>query len=210
MAALSIALSLIVHSCSRLFAVGQLGVEVARRFGAVSSLGAALRIQARLTEDEHLAREAVSLLEHSPRRLEHARALVDLGALLRRRGDRRESRAPLRKGHEVATACGARDLAARAQDELAASGAHISRRDPTRRDLLTPSEHRIATLAADGDTNREIAQSLFLTVKTVEMHLSNAYRKLGVRSRHDLPEALAANSRSEWFLTGGAAAARHR
>ena len=78
-----------------------------------------------------------------------------------------------------------------AEDELAASGAHIARRDPTRRDQLTPSEHRIATMAADGNTNREIAQSLFLTVKTVEMHLSNAYRKLGVRSRHDLPEALA-------------------
>jgi DNA-binding CsgD family transcriptional regulator len=167
-------------------------VEITRRFGAASSLGAALRTQARLTEDEHLAREAVSLLEHSPRHLEHARALVDLGALLRRRGDRRESRAPLRKGHELATSCGARDVAAHAQDELAASGAHIPRRDPTRRDQLTPSEHRIATMAAEGNTNREIAQSLFLTVKTVEMHLSNAYRKLGVRSRRDLPEALAA------------------
>jgi DNA-binding CsgD family transcriptional regulator len=166
-------------------------VEITRRFGAASSLGAALRIQSRLTDDEHLARESVSLLEQSPRRLELARALIDLGALLRRHGDRRESREPLRKGHELAASCGARGLATHAQDELAASGGHIARRDPTRRDQLTPSEHRIATMAADGNTNREIAQSLFLTVKTVEMHLSNAYRKLGVRSRHDLPEALA-------------------
>lgn len=165
-------------------------VEITRRFGAASSLGAALRIQSRLTDDEHLARESVSLLEQSPRCLEHARALVDLGALLRRRGNRRESREPLRKGHELAAACGARDLAAHARDELAASGAHIARRDPTRRDQLTPSEYRIATMAGEGNTNREIAQSLFLTVKTVEMHLSNAYRKLGVRSRHDLPRAL--------------------
>jgi DNA-binding CsgD family transcriptional regulator len=172
-------------------------VDIARRFGAASSLGAALRIQARLANDEGLARESVSLLERSPRRLEHARALVDLGALLRRRGERRESREPLRKGHDLAASCGARDLAAHAQDELAASGAHIPRRDPTRRDHLTPSEHRIATMAAEGNTNREIAQSLFLTVKTVEMHLSNAYRKLGVRSRRDLPEALAVTSTDE-------------
>jgi DNA-binding CsgD family transcriptional regulator len=172
-------------------------VDISRRFGAASSLGASLRIQARLTDDEHLARESVSLLEQSARRLEYARSLVDLGALLRRRGDRRESREPLRKGHELAESCGARGLAAHARDELAASGAHIPRKDPARRDQLTPSERRIAIIAAGGTTNREIAQSLFLTVKTVEMHLSNAYRKLGVRSRHALPEALGADAADE-------------
>jgi tetratricopeptide (TPR) repeat protein len=132
-------------------------VEITRQFGAASSLGAALRMQSRLTDDERLAREAVSLLEQSSRRLEHARALVDLGSLLRRRGDRRESREPLRAGHDLAASCGARDLAAHALGELAASGVHIARRDPTRRDQLTPSEHRIATMAAAGSTNREIA-----------------------------------------------------
>lgn len=172
-------------------------VEISRRFGAASSLGVALRIQSRLTDDEHLARESVSLLEQSARRLEHARSLVDLGAMLRRHGARRESREPLRKGHELAESCGAHGLTAHARDELAASGAHIRRKDPARRDQLTPSERRIAIMAADGDTNREVAQSLFLTVKTVEMHLSNAYRKLGVRSRRDLPEALAADSTHE-------------
>lgn len=170
-------------------------LEIARRFGARSSHGTALRVHARLTDDEHLARESVSLLERSPRRLEHARALVDLGALLRRHGQRREARDPLRRGYDLAASSGALVLAAHARDELAASGAHIPRRGPEHRDQLTPSEHRIATMAAHGNTNREIAQSLFLTVKTVEMHLSSAYRKLGVRSRRDLPETLAASPR---------------
>jgi DNA-binding CsgD family transcriptional regulator len=197
-------LSELLHSAEALWALGnaeaareaaRAAVEITRRFGAASGLGAALRIQSRLTDDEQLARESVSLLERSPARLELARALVDLGALLRRHGDRRECREPLQGGLDLAASCGARDLATHARHELAASGAHIPHRDPTRRDRLTPSEHRIATMAAEGNTNREIAQSLFLTVKTVEMHLSNAYRKLAVRSRHDLPEALAGKRR---------------
>ena len=166
-------------------------VAVARRFGAGSHLGASLRVLGRLTGDELALREAVTQLGDGPRRLEHARALVDLGALLRRRGERRAAREPLRDGHRLAVTCGALGLAAHARDELAASGARIPRRDPTQPDALTPSEQRIAKLAAGGASNREIAQSLFLTVKTVEMHLSNAYRKLDIRSRRDLPEALA-------------------
>jgi DNA-binding CsgD family transcriptional regulator len=55
---------------------------------------------------------------------------------------------------------------------------------------LTPSEQRVAAMAADGMTNRDIAQALFVTQKTVEMHLGNVYRKLGVRSRTALPAAL--------------------
>jgi DNA-binding CsgD family transcriptional regulator/tetratricopeptide (TPR) repeat protein len=166
-------------------------LEVARRFGAASSIGAALRVHGVLTGDEDSLREAVNRLRDAPARLERARALIDLGAALRRRGARRDSRDPLRAGHDLAVQCGARGLAEHARNELGASGVHVARRDPDRRDDLTPSELRIARLAAKGASNKEIAQSLFLTVKTVEMHLSNSYRKLDIRSRRDLPIALA-------------------
>ncbi len=171
-------------------------VEVARRFGAASSLGAALRVHGRLTGDEAAAQEAVDQLRDAPARLELARALVDLGAIMRRRGARRESRTPLRAGHELALACHAHAVAEHARNELAASGVHVERGDFARRDELTPSERRIATMAAEGASNKEIAQTLFLTVKTVEMHLSSAYRKLDIRSRRDLPSALT-NSAAE-------------
>lgn len=166
-------------------------VEIARRFGAASALGAALRVHGRLTGDEASLQVAADRLRDAPTRLELARALVDLGATRRRRGARRESREPLRAGHELARQCHARGIAEHARLELAASGVHIERGDLARRDKLTPSERRIADMAAEGASNKAIAQSLFLTVKTVEMHLSNTYRKLDIRSRRDLASALA-------------------
>jgi DNA-binding CsgD family transcriptional regulator len=110
------------------------------------------------------------------------------------RGARRESRAPLRAGHELALACHAHAVAVHARNELAASGVNVERGDLARRDELTPSERRIANMPAEGAPNKPIAQSLFLTVKTVEMHLSSAYRKLDIRSRRDLASALAASA----------------
>ena len=165
-------------------------VEIARRFGAPSAVGAALRVHGRLSADEAALQEAVDRLRDAPTRLELARALVDLGATRRRRGARRESREPLRAGHELALQCHARGIAEHARNELAASGVHVERGDLARRDALTPSERRIAKMAAEGASNKQIAQSLFLTIKTVEMHLSNAYRKLDIRSRRDLTSAL--------------------
>jgi DNA-binding CsgD family transcriptional regulator len=70
------------------------------------------------------------------------------------------------------------------------SGARVARRDPTAPPELTPSERRIARMAANGASNPEIAQALFVTVKTIEMHLSNANRKLDISSRQQLPEAM--------------------
>ncbi|MEA2124334.1 MAG: hypothetical protein QOI80_1116 [Solirubrobacteraceae bacterium] len=172
-------------------AESEAAVELTRSFGAASSLGAALRIHGRLTGDEALVAEAVELLRGAPTRLIFARALIDLGASMRRRHARRESREPLREAHALALACGALPDAEHARLELAASGVTVRRADPSRRDELTPSERRIAGMAAEGASNKDIAQALFLTVKTVEMHLSSTYRKLDVRSRRDLPEALA-------------------
>ena len=123
--------------------------------------------------------------------LEHARTLVDLGAALRRLGHRSDARPPLAAGLDQAVRCGATALAQRARTELQATGARPRRLLVTGRDALTPSERRIATLAAEGRSNRDIAQTLFVTTKTVETHLSRTYRKLDITGRTQLSSALA-------------------
>ena len=135
-------------------------------------------------------RDAVDLLAQSPARLEHARALVTLGGVLRRAGHRVESRQPLREGFALAGTCGAAALAEHARTELQASGIRVRHDHQRGADTLTASERRISGMAAAGLSNPEIAQELFLTIKTVEMHLTSTYRKLGVRSRHELANAL--------------------
>jgi DNA-binding CsgD family transcriptional regulator len=171
-------------------------LAAARLFGAQRALGIALRTAALLAAEDGIEqlREAVVILEASEARLEHARTLVELGAALRRAGYRADARDPLRTGLELADRCGARPLAQQARQELLATGARPRRPHSTGRDALTPSERRIATMAADGLTNREIAQALYLSLKTVEMHLSRAYRKLDIGSRAQLTDALASPS----------------
>lgn len=167
-------------------------VRLAERFGAPRALGLALRVHGLAcagAEGLALLERAVEVLERSPAPLEHAWALGDLGAMLRRSGARSESRAPLRRAHELAEAANATALVVRTREELTASGVRLR---TSRSDALTPSERRICELAADGRSNRAIAQGLFLSLKTVEMHLSHAYRKLGISTRAQLPAALAA------------------
>ncbi|MHB1834808.1 MAG: helix-turn-helix transcriptional regulator, partial [Solirubrobacteraceae bacterium] len=135
---------------------------------------------------------AVQALEASPSRLEHARALVDLGALLRRTGWRTPAREPLRRGLEMAQQFGAAPLARQAREELRAAGAKPRRTALSGVGALTPSEHRVAVLAAGGLTNREIAQELFITTKSVEFHLRHVFQKLDVASRTQLGSLLAA------------------
>ncbi|MFF3404484.1 Tn3 family transposase [Streptomyces sp. NPDC002659] len=168
-------------------------LELARRWGAPRALGRALRTTGLLTGgDEGLAllQEAVSVLENSPAQLEHAKALTDLGAALRRAGHRTAARDPLRRALDLATQCGATPMAEQARTELAAVGGRPRHTALTGPDALTPSEQRVADLAATGATNRQIAQQLFVTPKTVEVHLSAAYRKLGITTRTQLPAAL--------------------
>jgi DNA-binding CsgD family transcriptional regulator len=133
---------------------------------------------------------AIKALENRPPRLQYAHALVDLGAALRRahrRGDAREHRRP---GVAIAVAGGSHALAGRARTELAAAGARSVAHTRSGLESLTPSERRIVELAAAGHTNKNIAQTLFVTVKAVEYHLANSYRKLGVSRRGDLAELL--------------------
>jgi len=168
-------------------------LELARPFGAAHPIGAALRL-AGLAEGGSagiaLLEEAVAVLERSPAVLARARALIDLGAALRRAGERAAARDPLRLGLDLAHRCGATALAAHAHDELASSGARPRRRALSGVEALTPSERRIADMAAQGLSNRDIAQALFLSVRTIENQLRRVYGKLDIGSRHELAAAL--------------------
>jgi DNA-binding CsgD family transcriptional regulator len=168
-------------------------LRLARRFGAPRAIGMALRALGLVESGERqiaLLSEAVSVLEASPARLEHARALVDLGGALRRSNERAAAREPLHEALELATRCGATSLAARARNELLATGARPRKPILTGLDALTPIERQAASMAAKGMSNPQIAQALFISRKTVEKRLSEAYRKLDVRSRHELTAAL--------------------
>ena len=169
-------------------------LERAQRWGAASGIGVALRATA-LVEGGAASvdrlREAVEVLERSPARLEHARALTDLGAALRRANRRAEARSALQDGLDLAERCGARALAERARTELRAAGGRSSDPYGTGVEQLTASERRVAELAAEGQSNPEIAQALFVTRKTVETHLGRVYRKLDISGRGELAHALA-------------------
>ena len=168
-------------------------IELARRWGATREIGVALRA-AGLVEGGgrgiELLTESVSVLRRSSARLELARALLDLGAAHRRAGIRGTARDLLRESLDLAHALGGRAVAERAREELVAAGGR-PRRDATHgRDALTPSELRVAELAATGRTNRQIAQALFVTQRTVENHLTSTYAKLGITARPELAAAL--------------------
>jgi DNA-binding CsgD family transcriptional regulator len=142
------------------------------------------------TGDLHELQRAHEILEPSPLRWVAARAQLELGAALRRSGERVAAREHLRAALDYASRQGAVPLAERAREELRLAGARPRRTALSGADALTPAEQRIARLAADGRSNKEIAQHLFLTVKTVEMTLVRAYRKLDIGSRQELPRAL--------------------
>jgi DNA-binding CsgD family transcriptional regulator len=166
----------------------------ARTFGAPRRLGIALSLCGGLDRGEPglvWLREAVSLLESSPAKLECARALLNLGIGLRERGRREQAREPLWRAVELGGVCGADELVEQAHVELIASGARPRRTALSGPAALTPAELRAAKMAADGLTNRQIAQGLFVSTKTIESQLSQAYAKLGIRGRADVAEALA-------------------
>src|SRR5207248_10526782 len=127
------------------------------------------------------------------------KARTELGAALRRAKRRADSREHLRKALELATICGAAALATRAENELLATGARPRRIALSGVQSLTPSERRVAERAANGPTNREIAQALFVTQRTVEVHLTSIYRKLAISSRSRSEERrVGKECRSRW------------
>jgi DNA-binding CsgD family transcriptional regulator len=165
----------------------------ARAWGEPGAVGVSLQALAQVRQDRvglGLLQEAVDILHDAPTRLEYARALVGLGSALRRANRRSEARVHLREAVELAQRCRADTLVTQANDELAATGAHRRTVLLSGVDSLTASELRVARLAAEDLSNKEIAQALFVTVKTVEVHLSRVYRKLVISSRRQLAPAL--------------------
>ena len=163
--------------------------EAAVPYGMAETLRVAGTVGGRADAIEVL-HEAARIAGDSDAPLLHAKALVELGSALRRARFRRESRDPLRVALDLAHRCGARPLEDRARTELAATGARPRRVLLTGREALTPSELRTARLASTGMTNREVAQELFVTAKTVETQLRAAYRKLDITGRGELAAAL--------------------
>ena len=164
-------------------------LELAQRLGTPGPQGAGLRALAHAGDPaQRVARleRAAGLLADTPAQLEHTRALVDLGAALRRANRRRDARTRLRLALALADRHGMRLLARRARAELHGTGARPRRPALTGIDALTPTEHRVATLAAHGHSNPEIAQQLYVTRRTIETHLTHTFQKLDITTRADL------------------------
>jgi len=168
-------------------------VAIAREWGAPATVGRSLRVLGAIERDSGITHleEACALLEQTPARLEQAKALAALGAALRRARRPAEAREPLRRALELAEICGALPLMDEVRTEIYATGARPRTTALHGVGSLTASERRVADLAATGQSNRDIAQTLYVTPKTVEVHLSNSYRKLGISSRRQLSGALA-------------------
>jgi DNA-binding CsgD family transcriptional regulator len=168
-------------------------LERAQACGAARPLGHALRCSAHVGDGDRrlgLLHAAVDVLERSPSLLERVHALVELGAALRRSGQRAAAQPPLREALQLADRMDAVPLVTNALEELRATGARPRRSAYSGADALTPTERRVARLAVEGLTNPQIAQALFVTPKTIQTHLAHTYRKLGIGSRRELAGAL--------------------
>ncbi|MEV7403097.1 AAA family ATPase [Streptomyces sp. NPDC091267] len=165
----------------------------ARKWAVPRPLGRALRVGGLVSGPQglHMLEEGMEILKGSPARLEYAKALSDLGSAQRRSGRRGAAKEHLQAALELARLIGAKPLADQISIELSIAGVRPHKRYHSGVEALTPSERRIVELAAEGSTNRQIAQALFVSAKTVEVHLSSSYRKLGVTSRSELARCLA-------------------
>lgn len=187
-----------VHLSEALVAQGELSaarelaeehLALAERVDLPGPRSAGLRALARTVEGEdriQVLAHAVDLVADSPAQLEHVRALVDLGAALHRMNRRAAARVPLRRALDLSERGGMRLLADRARHELRAAGTRPRRSAISGIASLTPAEHRVAALAAQGQSNPQIAQQLYVTRRTVETHLTHVFQKLSVSTRADL------------------------
>jgi len=181
-----LAVALAPDDPERALTLAEAELDRARELGQPRGIGVALRTCGVITGGAAgipLLEEAVQVLRGSPARLELAAAMCELGSAWRRSGRRADSREPLREAIVIAEDCRAAPLAERARRELEASGARLRRREVSGPESLTPSERRVAELAASGYANREIAQALFITTKTVGTHLAHIYQKLGLQGQ---------------------------
>ena len=173
-------------------ALGQLS-QATGASGTDWALGVEARSRALLSDGdtaEALYREAIATLARTRIHVELARSHLLYGEWLRRQRRRLDAREQLRHAHELFTEFGMEAFAERARVELQATGEHPRKRTVETRDDLTPQEAQISRLAAEGATNQEIAAQLFISPSTVDYHLRKAFRKLGVKSRHQLKQHL--------------------
>ena len=167
---------------------------LARAFGRPRYIADSLQAHAFAYQDGpdvNELREAASIYEQIGARVDLARTLLEVGSALRRERQPAAARDPLRRAMDIARSCGARPVAERAEHELRAAGGRPRRDRVANRDVLTATERRVAQLASNGMTNRQIAENLFVTYKTVGSHLEHIFRKFDIHSRRELPEALA-------------------
>lgn len=175
------------------------GLEQAHRLGVARVSGIALRTAAALADDDRrvgLLADAADAMRESPSLLERLHIDAELGRALGRTGRRDDARALLRSVLQRADEMQVEPVAELALNELRAMGARPRRAAFTGVGALTPAEQRVAQLAAGGLTNRQIAQELFVSGKTVQTHLAHVYRKLDISSRQDLPAALQADQKT--------------
>jgi DNA-binding CsgD family transcriptional regulator len=169
-------------------------VAIRRQYGPRFRLAQALRRQASFEPSRRavsLLAEALDLAESTPRRPVIARVLASYGAALRRVGRIPEAREVLYRAVDMAGDMGMERLRERAHQELVLAGGRPRRVRATGPESLTAAQQEVARLAATGCTNRQIAEELFVTIKTVETHLAAVYRKLGITTRDELAARLA-------------------
>lgn len=173
--------------------IAQAELDLARESGAPSAVGTALRTLGAAiggVAGIALLEESASLLAESPARLEYVRTLAALGRALESAGQREQARERLRAGLDLAQEYGAGLLMDRLYGELMTTGARPRRARRTGTTALTAAEHRIASLAAGGSSNRDIADRLYVTQRAVEKSLTSVYRKLAIAGRLQLATAL--------------------
>ncbi|MGY4989733.1 helix-turn-helix transcriptional regulator [Streptomyces nigrescens] len=179
-------------------ALAEQELDLARRCRIPRALGVALRATGTVTDGLRgldMLAEAVTVLRTTPARLELARACHDFGVALLRRDDKRGARGALRDGLDLAVGCGATALAVRLEERLHLAGGRVARSGSQGIRGLTAGEERVCTLAAQGYSNKQIAELLVVSLRTVETHLTGAYRKLGITGRPQLAAAMATTDR---------------
>jgi len=170
--------------------VAERGAEAARRWNTPVARGYALYSTGLTTDDAEALEQAVVEFGVAGAQLDESRALIALGVVLMRTGHDKAARKHLRAAIGIAVRCGASRFAIRTRELLNSAGGRMSAVHASPKDALTAAERRVAALAAAGLTNREIAEKLYVTIHTVESHLSNAYRKLGAQTRAELAAGL--------------------
>jgi DNA-binding CsgD family transcriptional regulator len=179
--------------------------ELARRWGTARSIGVSLvasGVVAGGRQGVDLLTEATTILADSPARLDRAWAEYRLGRAFLETNYVRDARKRLHRAIDLSGHCGSKLLQTAARELLSAAGGRARRVADSVLDALTGSERRVAMMAADGASNREIAEALFVTLRTVETHLTSVYRKLGVTARTQLPTELRKQGNDRWPVGG--------